>query len=285
MSDVVAPVADATAPIQGVTDAAAPEVQPAAEPKDFLAPKFAALTRKEKQIREYERSLKAKETELQAKFADYETKSKSTANNESQLLAKLKSNPLKFMTEHGLTFEQLTEMQLNNENPTTEMQMAQMRADLEAKMEEKYSKLNESLRQKEEREEREAVERAETGFKSSLNEFVSANPEKYELITANAATELMFDTAKAFYEETKRVPSFEEIADAVEAHLEEQATALFKLKKFQKLQPQTAPKPSTTQAAPTLSNTLAAEVPKSGTSKLSEEQSMELAAKMLRWNS
>jgi hypothetical protein len=291
MSDVqVTAVAPPTSsPIQATPEPQAPPTPPTPEevkPKeDFLAPKFAALTRKEKQIREMERTLKAQQSEVDKMRAEWETKSKSSQDSEAQLLSKIKSNPLKALSELGITYEQLIEMQMNDQNPTPQMLMDQMKAELKAEMEEKYGKLTGSLKEKEEREAKQVFENAVNGYKSELTEYVKNNAETYELIVANNATELMFETAEQFYKQTGKVPSNEELAKAVEEHLEEQANEILKLKKFQSklAKPAAEPKPSK-ETAPTLSNTLAAEVPKSGSKLLSPEQSIREAAKMIRWN-
>lgn len=285
MSDQVAtPVADISAPIQANPDVKSPEpVIEKPKSEDFLAPKFAALTRKEKEIRAEAARIKAEREQIEQMRAEYESKSKSSVDAETSFKEKLRKNPLKTLSELGLTYEQLTEMQLNDQNPTPQMLMDQMRAELEAKMEEKYGKLTEGLKEKEEREAKEQYEAAVNGYKSELTQFIRQNSDTYELIVANNATELMFDTAQQFYKQTGKVPNNEELAKAVEEHLEEQANEILKLKKFQsKLNKPAEPKP-TSQTAPTLSNTLAAEVPKSGLKHLSDEDSKKEAAKLLKW--
>ena len=281
---------EAVAPVEGAEVTQTPENQevqkPEAKKEDFLAPKFAALTRKEKQVRAYEAQLKAKEAELQKKFAEYEEKSKNSQSQESSLLAEMKANPLKFMSKHGLTFEQLMEMQMNNENPTTEMQIKQMRDELREEIMREIGGVKETLKEKEEREAAERMEAAVSGYKQELSSFIEQNAEKYELIVANGATELMFEVAQQFHEQTGRVPSNEEVAQAVEEHLEEQIAEIAKLKKVQTKfgtlsAPKTEAKPK--EAAPTLSNTLAAEVPKNGSKLLSDEESKREAAKLIRW--
>lgn len=281
---VPAAVVDESNPQQTET----PKIEVPKKEDDFLAPKFAALTRKEKEIRARENAIKAQQSELEKMRSEWESKSKSATEQESQLLSELKKNPLKFMEKHGLTFEQLTDMQLNEQNPTPQMLMDQMRAELEAKMEEKYGKLTETLKEKEEREVRERYEAAVNSYKSEINQFMTQNADTYELIAANGATDLMFETAEAYYAETGKVPDLKEVANAVEQHLEEQANQIFKLKKFQKLQPpqnsEANPAGKPAQTAPTLSNTLSAEVPKSGAKFMSDEESKKAAAKLLVWN-
>lgn len=281
-------VPQTSAPIEGLQSQepqieAEPKAEPPKKTDDFLAPKFAALTRKERQVREMERSIKQKEAEIAQKLAEFEEKSKSAQAQESALLAEMRKNPLRFMEKHGLTFDQLTEMQLNAQNPTPEMLMEQMRAELKAEMEEKYGKLTESLAEKEKREAQERYDAAVNGYKSEIQEFVTKNAETYELIVANGATDLMFETAEAFYKQTGQVPDLERVAQAVEKHLEDEANKILSLKKFQKLQQPQKTEAKPNQTAPTLSNTLAAEVPKSSNKLLSDEQSKAEAAKLLRW--
>lgn len=288
MSDVTVTPVEASGPIQGVETPAVETPQTTQpeetlKPQDFLAPKFAALTRKEKMVRAEAARVAAERAEIQKMREEYESKSKASQESESAFIQKLKANPLKALKEHGYDFEKLMEMQLNDENPTPQMQMQMLEEKLRAEMEEKYGKLTETLKEKETREAQEQYDRAVNGYKAQITDFVTQNADTYELILNNAATDLLYETAEEYWKQYGEVPDNKKIADAVEAHLEEQANQIFKLKKFQKLQPKTEPKAIDTKAAPTLSNTLSAEVPKSGTKQLSEQQSLELAASLLRW--
>jgi hypothetical protein len=146
--------------------------------------------------------------------------------------------------------------------------------------------VKETLKQKEEREAEARMEAAVSGYKQELSTFVEQNAEKYELVAANNATDLMFEVADEFFKATGKVPSHEEVAQAVEEHLEEQIAEIAKLKKVQtKFGTLSAPKTEakTKETAPTLSNTLAAEVPKSGTKLLTDDESKREAAKLIRW--
>ncbi len=288
MSDSVAATAAPIVTTAGqITEVATPEAAPVVEvPKkedDFLAPKFAALTRKEKAIRAQESAIRAREADLNKRMAELEARSNTEKQNVSTFETEFKKNPLKTMQKYGVTFDQLTEMQLNEQNPTTEMMIERLRAELDEKYSKELNGVKESLKEKEERQAAEAYQAAVESYKTEINQFIGQNPDAYELIVANGATDLMFETAEVYYQTTGKVPSLEEVAQAVESHLEEEANKIFKLKKFQTAKPEasTAVKPA--QTAPTLSNTLAAQVPKSGTKQLSDEQSKREAAKLLRW--
>jgi hypothetical protein len=295
MSDVQTTevVQETSAPIEGVQEennqsqevkVQVPEKAEESKKEDFLAPKFAALSRKEKQIREMEKAIKTQQAEVEKMRQEWESKSKSTQESESQLLQKLKKNPLKALQELGYDFDKLTEMQINEQNPTPQMLIEQIKEELRAEIQKEVGGVKENLKEKEIQEAKERHEAAVNGYKSELQEFVSQASDKYELILANDATDLMFETAEAYYQQTGKVPSHEEVADAVEEHLEERAKEILKLKKFQTAQkPEASKAEQPAKTAPTLSNTLAAEVPKSGSKYMSAEQSLAEASKLLRW--
>lgn len=256
-----------------------PEAKPEPKQDDFLAPKFAALTRKEKQVREQAKALKAREVELEAKMKDLEAKL--AAANPENYKAKIKANPLTALKdEFGLTFEQLAELQLNEGNPTVEMQLQRMREEIESKTSGEVESLKRMLAAKEEAAAQKQYDEAVSAYKTGIQAAVEQNPDKYELINANGATDLVFDVADQYFQAHNRVPALDEVLDAVEAHLEDEAKKIFELKKFKT---QTSPKPNPTKTAPTLSNTDAITVPQKGGMKLTDEESKREAAKMIRW--
>jgi hypothetical protein len=259
------------------------EAPKAEEPKqDFLAPKFAALTRKEKLIKQQESALKAREAELTKRLAELEGKASENDSKVKSFEQQFKENPIKALKERGISMEQLIEMQLNDENPTVDMKLKRMQEELESKALSRVEELEKKLKAKEELEAKTAYDKAVDGYKSELSSYIEKNADAYELIAANGATDLMFQVAEEFYKNTKRVPDIKEVADAVESHLEDEAKKIFELKKFNKLQkPQP---PSQTKTAPTLSNTSAANVPSNGAKKLTAEESLREAAKLIRWD-
>lgn len=258
-----------------------PEV-PAAESKkdDFLAPKFAALTRKEKQVREQAKALKVRESEFETKMKELETKLAGLQGAEATYKQKLKSNPLAALKDEGLTFEQLAEYQLNEGNPTVEMQMKRMREEIESKTLSEVESLKKMFADREEKAAQSAYDKAVTEYKSGIQAHIQASPDKYELIVANDATDLIFTVAEQYFEAHKRVPTLDEVSDAVEAHLEDEAKKIFELKRFKQT---SNSKPNVSKTAPTLSNTDAATVPQKGGMKLTEEESKRQAAKLIRW--
>jgi hypothetical protein len=278
---------------QAATEQAAPEaiteelkaaeVPPKEEQKiDPFAPKFAALSRKEKQLRQYEASVKAKEAELQKKLEEMEGRSKETDGKLKTFEEDFKSNPIKALKDRGLSLEDLIKIQMNDEQPTVEMQMKRMKEELESSTKKELEELRNSIKQKEEQEAQQRYEQAIKSYKSEISNFIDSNADTYELIKANDASDLMFEVAEEYYKNNKKVLDIKEVADVVEQHLEAEAKKILELKKFKQTSP-AQPKPST-QTAPTLSNTAAANVPSNGSRKLSNEESLREAAKLIRWD-
>jgi hypothetical protein len=267
------------------TEAPKAEEQPkvAEEPKqdERFAAKFAALSRKEKEVRQREAQLQQKMQELEAKLKAIESQ-QTEVQTFKAIPERLKREPLKVLEESGLSFEQLAEMVVNDGKPTQDMLLKEY----EQKVMSKVQELEKKLAEKEEQEK--AAKEAELlgQFQTQLVSFIEQTPD-YELIRANDAAELVYQVIEQHAEEHGEILSNKEACDAVEEYLLEEAKKLVDREKVKKLlQPTQAPsKPTTPQtAAKTLSNTQAAQVPKSGAAKsLSAEESKLEAAKLIKW--
>jgi len=257
-------------------------LEAAKQPEDKFAAKFAALTRKEKEIRQRETQYQQELTKIKAEREELTKWRGEKDTSESQLAKRAKDNPLKFLEEQGFTFEDLMKMQLNEQNPTPEMLIKRNREELESGYKKELQELRDSMAAKEEKEAQTKYEQTVSGFKNEISEFIDGNEDAYELIRMNDAKELVFDVIQEYYQNTGRVLSIEDAAKHTEGHLEEEAKKIFEAKRFK----QSAPKkeePVGNKAAPTLSNTQSSEVPISGERKLSREASLKEAAKLIRW--
>lgn len=255
------------------------KAEPKQEPEkdDRFAAKFAALTRKEKILRAKEQEISQKVAEMEKKVQEAEQR----ASKYNEVETGVKSNPLKWLQDtYGITYDQLTEMALNEGNPTPQMQMQRLKEELDGKYSKQFDEMKKSLAEKEEIEAKKVYDNAKTNYLNEAKSFVESN-EKYELIQINDAYNLLLDVAEEYYKNTGEIPDLEVVADAVEADLEEEANKVLKAKKLMnKLQPQ---KSESKQTAPTLSNTSASQVPKNGERKLSNEESLAEAAKLIKW--
>jgi len=197
--------------------------------QDKFASKFAALSRKEKALRERESEYESKFEEMERKLSEYEDKNKEPEVDWEHML---RNNPLKALEEAGLGYDKLTELALNDGRLTPDMQMAAMREEIERDYKRKFEDLEERLSAKEEAEQEEYYNHVQDNFQNEIGDFVKQNGEDYELIGASEAEGLVYDVIEEHYNESGRILDLKEAADAVESYLEEEAGKLMKLKKM-----------------------------------------------------
>ena len=233
--------------------------------------KFAALSRKEKALRE-------RELELEKKFGSKE--------KELPLERRIRSNPLKALEELGLDYDKLTELALNDGRLTPDMQMKLMREELENDYKEKFNSLEERLNAKEKMEEEAKYDAVKQGFVGEIESFINENQSDFEYVAHNEATDVVYDVIEEHYNETGRILDIKEAVEAVESYLEEEAEKLLNLGKVKNRlnsirdeyeQPQR-------QSQVTLSNAHSAQANERVGRKLSDEESKSAMAKMLQWD-
>ena len=233
--------------------------------------KFAALSRKEKALRE-------RELELERKFGSKE--------KELPLERRIRSNPLKALEELGLDYDKLTELALNDGRLTPDMQMKLMREELENDYKEKFNSLEERLNAKEKMEEEAKYDAVKQGFVGEIESFINENKNDFEYVAHNEATDVVYDVIEEHYNETGRILDIKEAVEAVESYLEEEAEKLLNLGKVKNRltslrdeyeQPQR-------QSQVTLSNAHSAQANERVARKLTDEESKREMARMLQWD-
>ena len=233
--------------------------------------KFAALSRKEKALRD-------RELELEKKFGSKE--------KELPLERRIRSNPLKALEELGLDYDKLTELALNDGRLTPDMQMKLMREELENDYKEKFNSLEERINAKEKMEEEAKYDAVKQGFVGEIESFINENQSDFEYVAHNEATDVVYDVIEEHYNETGRILDIKEAVEAVESYLEEEAEKLLNLGKVKNRltsmkdeyeQPQR-------QSQVTLSNAHSAQANERVGKKLSDEESKREMARMLQWD-
>ena len=233
--------------------------------------KFAALSRKEKALRE-------RELELEKKFGSKE--------KELPLERRIRSNPLKALEELGLDYDKLTELALNDGRLTPDMQMKLMREELENDYKDKFNSLEERLNAKEKMEEEAKYDAVKQGFVGEIESFINENQSDFEYVAHNEATDVVYDVIEEHYNETGRILDIKEAVEAVESYLEEEAEKLLNLGKVKNRlnsirdeyeHPQR-------QSQVTLSNAHSAQANERVGRKLSDEESKREMARMLQWD-
>lgn len=249
-----------------------------------FASKFAALSRKEKAIRE-------RESQIEARLKEFEEKEQRLQQLES-LEEQILRNPIKWLDEKGVDFEALTQMQLNDLNPTPEMLYERLEKKFESQLEEKTKALREQyLKEKEEEAERK-YEQTINSFMEEIADHVNSAEDEYELIKANDSVQAVYDVIEQYHAKTGKILEVKEAADYVESHLYEEAQKLLKLKKLQamrdKQEAETTKKvdgiEQNKKTGVTLSNSQTTQVPSETSRLLSRDESLAEAAKRLQWN-
>lgn len=257
------------------------------EKSDDFSRKFAALSRREKEIRAKEAEYDKRIAELEERFNSFNQKSEPEPEPELPIEYRLKKNPLKALEEMGLSYDKLTELALNDGKLTPEMQMRLMREELEGDYKKKFEELENRLLEKEKSDEQRRYDDIQRGFKNEIDEYVNSNLDKYELIQANEANDIIYDVIEEHYNDTGRILDIEEAAEAVENYLEEEAEKLLKLGKLRSkfgIENDLEQEESPRQSQVTLSNAMSAQANERVAKKLSDEESKALAAKMLQWD-
>jgi hypothetical protein len=266
-------------PVGQAPEAAASEVTEEAKTEEHrkndeydLASKFAALSRRERAALEREQQLKQNWDEYQQFL---------------KLKESAKANPLDYLQAAGLDYSYVTEHLLNDGKPSTERQLEALKAEIER---DRKARQEEALKAQQLEEQR-VIE----GHKYQIKNFVESNPDEYELIAANEAHDVVFETIEQHFMKTGQLLTIQDAAMAVEDHLYQQAQRLLKLKKFapkveptegavQELMKEASPQPvSTPQAPRTLTASAASSVSPAAPSWLSDEESKLRAAELLKW--
>jgi hypothetical protein len=275
-----APPAETTPPAAGAPPAGTPppaaapaaaETPPAAgapPPKPEQGPdawRFAALAKKDRAIREESEKVKAEKAAIVAERQQLEQE----RTQRQQRSALYKTNPMAALEDAGLSYEELTQFVLNNQN-LTPAQAAKIAIDaakqsgeeiaaLRREQAETFERQQKSMQEAQAKSEAQRAEHAKTAYLDELRGLVTAAPDSYEMVglAGDQAIQAMYEVAEEKFKETGRVPTNKEVADAVEARLFAEAEKAVKAsKKLGRLfaPPPPAPPPPAPAPSRTISN-------------------------------
>ena len=246
-----------------------PEKPDVKKEKEPLSVRFAALTKREKQIQEREKAIK----EQEAKFKNFELTKESVVKSPKEALESI-----------GLSFEDFTKAYLD------QLDGKEHKPSLEEKFEGLYSRIEAKEKAEKEREEqakKEAEQAAIDNFKSQVKDFVSADKEKFELINESGLFDEVYNVIEEYFNETGEILATEKAAEHVENHLYEEGQKLLKAKKFAPKMPEPGKGPEKTASSTTLTNKLTpaspATSPVESKKLLSNEESLARAAALLKF--
>lgn len=194
--------------------AATPEV-PAQKP-DELSSKFATLAKKEKALRAQAQALKAKEDAMKAQEADYATKYIPKE--------RLTKETLSVLNEMGISYDQLTNMILNQPPQPDKVVL-----DLQREISELKNELKSHKTQTEESQTK-AYDQAVNQIRNEAKLLVDSDP-TFETIKDTDNTEAIVELIKERYSSEGVVMTVQEAAKEVEEYLLDEAMKMAGLKK------------------------------------------------------
>lgn len=187
-----------------------PAVVEATQP---LSPQFAALAKQKRAIQVKEMELKKREDALAVG---------AVKDGSPDLIAKLKSQPLQVLQEHGVTYDQLTEAILADGGSNQELQA--LKDELKALKED----VNKTFTTKEEQAEESAL--TEMLYEA---ENLAKEGDAFEMIREQNAYEKVLRLIHSTYKKTGRVLDTQDAMNRVESQLLKDAERLARIKKVQ----------------------------------------------------
>lgn len=204
-----------TEPVEGkeaVVDAAPVDVvEPKEEP---FNPKLAMIARKERDLVRKQQEWNTEKQDFQTKFSAMEERMRTMEAKETAF----NDNPLRALADRGISYEKLTEMQINGGEPTgsdIEQRMDNKFKTWEQKLEEREKAFDNRIKQKEE----DAQSQAVTDYKQNISDFVQDNADKYKLTSLlDKEGALVYETIEAYHAQHGKVLKNEEALDLVEKY-------------------------------------------------------------------
>lgn len=208
------PVAKAIADVSHETIEAAPDPKQ----EEALSPRFAALAREQKIIRQKQIALKAQEEAFLKKQSDYDT----------NYIArdKIKSDGVTVLLENGYTMDQIAQVLLSNNAPKDPSitKMEQKILELEAKASEPMKKFEEiQVKQR---------EQAVNNIRNEVKLLVDSDA-NYETIKEMGAQETVVSYIEKIFDETGELLTVADASSKIEEELLQRAIKFASLKKVQ----------------------------------------------------
>lgn len=199
-----------------------PEKTQSTEEK-LKAERFASLARKERAIVQERLAIKQKSTELDQQFA--------AIQNFEKFASQAKQDPMAVLNYMGITYEQLTDFVLNGKKPTADMQVQALNERITQMQQQSETEKRQALLNQRKALMAEANNTL-SEYVSEVKDHVASQPDKYELINTNDATNLVLEVIEQNYKQNKKLLSIDEASEMVEKFLESQVEKNTSTKKW-----------------------------------------------------
>lgn len=276
--------------------------------EDKFSDRFAALSRKERELRGMEEKIKGWTTEK----SDYQKQMDELKKwrTEQEEIEKIKDiDPLEYLSKKGLDYEKLTEHVVNRDDYAKDSEYRSLKKEMMGMKEyieslkselsgfkDNYSKEKESYQKQEN-------EKATNQYLGEIKGFIEENAENYELVKSYGDPQQILESQLEYYQKHGKAAPLEEIIQNYEKYLEEQMEEQYnKMKGLKKFSSKYGQKDiferdeddqsDSIQYIPshrnfhskTLTNDFNGGLPpKSPDRRLSSEESLKEAAKMIRF--
>jgi hypothetical protein len=221
-------------PIEGlrqpdtIVDAVKDDTAPKTEQ---LSPKFAELARREKLYNEKRKQFEAKEAELKSREATYQ----SADDYKASLKGRFTQAPLEALSELGLSYDQITQMVLNQPKPE-ELQYQELHKEIKA------------LKAAQEKAVADAQATQTSNYEQAVNQIrnevkmlVDSN-EAFETVKDLGAQDAVVELIEETFKQKGTLMTIEDASKEVEAYLVEEGFKMANLKKVQaRLKPAVEP--------------------------------------------
>lgn len=225
------------------TETVTPEV-----PSMNKSAQFAALARKDRQIRAAMAQAKKREEDLSKREA-------LIAEREKAWDSEFRSSPLDALKKRGIQYDDITKAALNDGKFQPDVEIKSVKEEIEKIRQEQAEKEKQALEEQKNKEAAQQVELIEN-FKGQIKKHVQDNGEKFELIGLYEANDLVFQTVEEHFNRTQKVLSIEEACGLVENYLESELERTAKTSKKFQAKFASAVKTEQTEKKPTTSTTL-----------------------------
>jgi hypothetical protein len=197
------------------------KVDPAPK-EELVSPKFAELARREKLYNEKRKQFEAKEAELKSREAQYQ----SADDYKASLKGKFTQAPLEALSELGLSYDQITQMVLNQPKPE-ELQYQELQKEIKA------------LRAAQEKSVTDAQSAQTAQYQQAVNQIRNEvkmlvdSDETYDSIKVMGAQDAVVELIEETFKQKGHLMTIEDASKEVEEYLVEEAFKMASLKKVQ----------------------------------------------------
>lgn len=218
-----------------------PEVSVEQPKQDPLSSQYALLAKQERSLRikaqRQEQALKAKEAELQAREDAYKAKDLEYQQNYIPK-SKLSEDTITTLLENGISYDQITQMVMNQGSVQTDpaLKLAIQRLENQVKQQaENQDKAQKAYQEEQSRQYQQAL----TQIKSETRQLINSD-ERFEVIKKTNSSKDVVDLIERTFSEDGILLSVEQACEEVESHLTDKYKILNDIKKLQKQQQQSA---------------------------------------------